>query len=144
MPRSAMLSRQFHQGLVWCGNATKASQGLTGSQAELDTKSNELKVTLGTILEPAFISLNKRLAETASWFNGVLKGLTGTGVDSVCMPSVGGDGVTEFGLTLGLTSVGVDQSAAFAIVVLYRLSTFYLPPTWGFCALGWLKRNSYL
>ncbi|MDD2098930.1 hypothetical protein [Pseudomonas putida] len=62
------------------GNATKASQGLTGSQAELDTKSNELKVTLGTILEPAFISLNKRLAETASWFNGVLKGLTGTGV----------------------------------------------------------------
>ena len=62
------------------GNSTKASEGLTGSQAELDAKSNELKVTIGTILEPAFISLNKRLAETASWFNGVLKGLTGAGV----------------------------------------------------------------
>ncbi|MFJ7884668.1 hypothetical protein ACIQYF_14415 [Pseudomonas sp. NPDC096917] len=62
------------------GNATKASQGLTGSQAELDTKSNELKVTIGTILEPAFISLNKHLSETASWFNRLLKGMTGVGL----------------------------------------------------------------
>jgi uncharacterized protein (TIRG00374 family) len=69
---------------------------------------------------------------------------TGTALVSNLIPVPGGIGVTEFGLTLGLTSVGVDQSAAFAIVVLYRLSTFYLPPTWGFFALGWLKRNSYL
>lgn len=62
------------------GNAAKAAEGLTGSQAELDSKSNELKVTIGTILEPAFISLNKRLSETASWFNGLLKGMTGVGV----------------------------------------------------------------
>jgi hypothetical protein len=62
------------------GNADKAAKGLTGSQAELDAKSNELKVTVGTILEPAFISLNKTLAETASWFNGLLKSMTGVGV----------------------------------------------------------------
>lgn len=62
------------------GNAEKAAKGLTGSQAELDAKSNELKVTVGTILEPAFISLNKTLAETASWFNGLLKSMTGVGV----------------------------------------------------------------
>lgn len=62
------------------GNADKAAKGLTGSQAELDAKSNELKVTVGTILEPAFISLNKTLAETASWFNGLLKSMTGVGL----------------------------------------------------------------
>ena len=62
------------------GNAAKAAKGLTGSQAELDAKSNELKVTVGTILEPAFISLNKTLAETASWFNGLLKSMSGVGV----------------------------------------------------------------
>ncbi|MVW87864.1 hypothetical protein EI969_18265 [Pseudomonas sp. PB101] len=62
------------------GNAKKAADGLTGSQAELDSRSNELKVTIGTILEPVFISLNKRLAETAGWFNGILKGMTGVGL----------------------------------------------------------------
>ncbi|MFJ3375530.1 hypothetical protein ACIPLA_11505 [Pseudomonas sp. NPDC086112] len=62
------------------GNAAKAAKGLTGSQAELNAKSNELKVTVGTILEPAFISLNKTLAETASWFNGLLKSMTGVGL----------------------------------------------------------------
>lgn len=61
------------------GNAAKAAEGLTGSQAELDSKSNELQVTIGTILEPVFVSLNKRLAETASWFNNLLKGMSGVG-----------------------------------------------------------------
>ena len=61
------------------GNAAKAAEGLTGSQAELDAKSNELQVTIGTILEPVFVSLNKRLAETASWFNNLLKGMSGVG-----------------------------------------------------------------
>jgi hypothetical protein len=61
------------------GNAAKAAEGLTGSQAELDSKSNELQVTIGTILEPVFVSLNKRLSETASWFNRLLKGMTGVG-----------------------------------------------------------------
>lgn len=62
------------------GNAAKAADGLTGSQAELDSKSNQLQVTIGTILEPVFISLNKRLSETASWFNNLLKGMTGVGL----------------------------------------------------------------
>lgn len=62
------------------GNAAKAAEGLTGSQTALDSNSNQLKVTIGTILEPAFISLNKRLSETASWFNSLLKGMTGVGL----------------------------------------------------------------
>jgi len=67
------------------GNAAKAADGLTGSQAELNTESNKLQVTIGTILEPVFVSLNKRLSETAGWFNSLLKGMTGVGatVDEV-------------------------------------------------------------
>jgi len=60
------------------------------------------------------------------------------------IPVPGGIGVTEGGLIFGLTSVGVPQEAAFAAVILYRLSTFYLPPIWGFFSLRWLERNRYL
>ncbi len=60
------------------------------------------------------------------------------------VPVPGGVGVAEFGLTLGLTSAGMKPEAAVAAVLLYRISTFYLPPVWGFFAMRWLKRNRYL
>jgi uncharacterized membrane protein YbhN (UPF0104 family) len=60
------------------------------------------------------------------------------------IPVPGGVGVVEFGLTLGLTSAGMAQEPALAAVLLYRMSTFYLPPTWGFFAMRWLQRNRYL
>ena len=60
------------------------------------------------------------------------------------IPVPGGIGVTELGLTVGLTSAGMEESAALAAVLLYRISTFYLPPVWGFFALRWLQRRSYL
>jgi glycosyltransferase 2 family protein len=60
------------------------------------------------------------------------------------VPVPGGVGVAEFGLTLGLTSAGMTPETAVAAVLLYRISTFYLPPAWGFAAAQWLKRNRYL
>jgi glycosyltransferase 2 family protein len=60
------------------------------------------------------------------------------------IPVPGGVGVVEFGLTLGLTSAGMAEEPALAAVLLYRLSTFYLPPLWGFFAMRWLQRNRYL
>ncbi len=51
------------------GNAAKAAEGLIGSQGRLSKSSIDLKVTVGTILEPAFDSLNESLARTADWFN---------------------------------------------------------------------------
>ncbi|HWC66703.1 MAG TPA: flippase-like domain-containing protein [Acidimicrobiales bacterium] len=60
------------------------------------------------------------------------------------MPVPGGIGVTEGALTIGLTAAGVPQSAAFAIAVMYRLASFYLPPIWGWVAWRWLQRNKYL
>jgi uncharacterized protein (TIRG00374 family) len=60
------------------------------------------------------------------------------------MPIPGGIGVTEGALTIGLTAAGVPQSAAFAIAIMYRVASFYLPPIWGWFAFRWLQRNKHL
>jgi glycosyltransferase 2 family protein len=60
------------------------------------------------------------------------------------IPVPGGIGVVEYGLMVGLTSAGMSPESALITVLLYRLSTFYLPPIWGFFAFRWLKRNRYL
>jgi uncharacterized membrane protein YbhN (UPF0104 family) len=60
------------------------------------------------------------------------------------MPVPGGVGVTEGGLTWGLVQAGVPEEVALAIAVMSRMSSFYLPPIWGFFALRWLERNEHL
>ncbi len=56
-------------------------------------------------------------------------------------PIPGGMGVTEAGMIAGLTAAGVPQETAVAATLLHRTFTYYLPPVWGWLALGWLKRN---
>jgi uncharacterized membrane protein YbhN (UPF0104 family) len=63
---------------------------------------------------------------------------------SMFIPVPGGIGVVEGGLLVGLTAAGVPESAAFASIILYRITTFYLPPVWGWFALNWLRRNRFL
>jgi len=63
---------------------------------------------------------------------------------SSLVPIPGGIGVTELGLTVGLTAAGMSEEAALATALLYRVAVFYLPPVWGFLALRWLQRNQYL
>lgn len=60
------------------------------------------------------------------------------------LPIPGGIGVAEGGLTFGLVQAGMPEGAAFAAVLLYRMTTFYLPPIWGFFALRWLERHEHL
>jgi glycosyltransferase 2 family protein len=60
------------------------------------------------------------------------------------VPIPGNIGVAEFGLAIGLTAAGMTEESALAAVLLYRISTYYLPPVWGFFALRWLQRNRYL
>jgi glycosyltransferase 2 family protein len=60
------------------------------------------------------------------------------------VPVPGNIGVAEFGLTIGLVAAGMTDEAALAAVLLYRISTSYLPPLWGFGAMLWLQRNRYL
>jgi len=60
------------------------------------------------------------------------------------LPIPGGVGVSEAVLTAGLMAVGVDETTAFAIAVVFRVSSAYLPPVWGWFSLQWLQRHEYL
>jgi uncharacterized protein (TIRG00374 family) len=60
------------------------------------------------------------------------------------LPIPGGVGVSEATLTAGLMAAGVDESTAFAIAVVFRVSSAYLPPVAGWFSLRWLQRNDYL
>jgi len=60
------------------------------------------------------------------------------------VPVPGGIGVAEGALVVGLTGFGISQDVAFAAVISYRISNFYLPPIWGWGAMRWLEQNGYL
>ena len=59
-------------------------------------------------------------------------------------PVPGGIGVTEAGLIAGLTAAGVAEETAIAAVIVYRMCSYYVPPSWGWFAMRWLTRNDYL
>jgi uncharacterized membrane protein YbhN (UPF0104 family) len=56
----------------------------------------------------------------------------------------GGAGVAEAGMAAGLTAVGVDQDVALSGVLVYRIVSNYLPLTWGYLSLRWLRNHDYL
>ena len=60
------------------------------------------------------------------------------------MPIPGGVGVSEAGMTAGLTAIGVESDVAVAAVLVYRLVSYYLPPLWGYASLRWLTKKDYL
>ena len=60
------------------------------------------------------------------------------------LPIPGGMGVAEAGITAGLTAAGVPQASAVGAMIMYRLSTYYLPPIWGYAAMAGLRRREYL
>jgi uncharacterized protein (TIRG00374 family) len=60
------------------------------------------------------------------------------------IPVPGGIGVAESALVVGLTGLGISQDIAFASAISYRVSTFYLPPIWGWAAMRWLENKRYL
>jgi uncharacterized protein (TIRG00374 family) len=60
------------------------------------------------------------------------------------LPIPGGVGISEAILTAGLVAIGVDEAAAFAIAVTFRVASAYLPPVWGWFSLRWLQSNDYL
>ena len=60
------------------------------------------------------------------------------------MPIPGGIGVSEAGLTAGLAAIGVPTDIAVGAVIVWRLVSYYLPPTWGYVSLRWLTKHDYL
>jgi uncharacterized protein (TIRG00374 family) len=63
---------------------------------------------------------------------------------SSIIPVPGGIGVTEAGLTMGLTRAGIPDETAFAIALSHRFITFYLPPFWGYASYKWLIKHRFL
>jgi uncharacterized protein (TIRG00374 family) len=60
------------------------------------------------------------------------------------LPVPGGVGVSEGGISLGLTRAGVPAEVAFAIALSYRFAVFYLPPLWGYVSFRWLTARRYI
>jgi uncharacterized protein (TIRG00374 family) len=60
------------------------------------------------------------------------------------LPIPGGMGVSEAGLTIGLSAAGIPEETALAIAIAYRFASFYLPPIWGWFCYRWLVRRRYL
>ena len=69
---------------------------------------------------------------------------TSAAVLSGLVPVPGGIGAAEAAISAGLITMGVDESTAFAVALTQRLSTFYLPPIWGYFSLRWLDRHGYV
>jgi uncharacterized membrane protein YbhN (UPF0104 family) len=63
---------------------------------------------------------------------------------SSVIPVPGGIGVTEAGLTWGLTAAGIPEDTAFAVALTHRFITFYLPPIWGVMSYRWLIKHRFL
>lgn len=66
------------------------------------------------------------------------------GLAAGVLPVPGGIGVVEAGIIFGLARAGVPEEAAFAIAILYRAGTYYLPPAWGLFAFRYLEKNKHL
>ncbi len=77
-------------------------------------------------------------------FTELLVLLVSVSLIAAIVPIPGGIGIVETGLVVGLVGMGMPEDAAFATVLLYRLSTFYLPPVWGYFAQRWLLRSGQL
>lgn len=90
------------------------------------------------------LGLFARALGTAVSFSDLVVVIISVSLLAGLLPVPGGIGVVESGLTFGLVAAGMPEGPAFAAVILYRISTFYLPPIWGYVAFRSLERNQYL
>jgi uncharacterized membrane protein YbhN (UPF0104 family)/tRNA A-37 threonylcarbamoyl transferase component Bud32 len=122
--------------------------GLTALWSVARTRRKRLEVFGGTLASELIYALS--LGATCLAFGVHLNAgqfifiNTSASLLSSAMPSPGGIGAAEAALSAGLIAMGFDKSTAFAIAVTQRLSTFYLPPIWGYLSLRWLKHRDYL
>jgi glycosyltransferase 2 family protein len=69
--------------------------------------------------------------------------LAGAAIGSAA-PTPGGLGAVEVALATGLAAAGMASAAAISAVLLFRLSTFWLPVPFGWLAMQWLQRQDAL
>jgi len=96
---------------------------------------NVLGLTLWLLLQAVGVDLS---------YGTALFVAAGTSLFAGFMPVPGGIGVAEAAMTALLATFGVDESAAFAVTVTYRVITFYIPALEGFFGTRWLERHEYI
>lgn len=96
---------------------------------------NVLGLTLWLLLQSVGVGLS---------YGSALFVAAGTSLFAGFMPVPGGIGVAEAAMTALLATFGVDESAAFAVTVVYRVITFYLPALEGLFGTRWLEQNDYI
>jgi uncharacterized protein (TIRG00374 family) len=69
--------------------------------------------------------------------------LAGAAIGSLA-PTPGGLGAIEIALSTGLAAASMPSAAAISAVLLYRLTTFWLPIPIGWAALHWLQQHDAL
>jgi uncharacterized membrane protein YbhN (UPF0104 family) len=60
------------------------------------------------------------------------------------VPIPGGIGVAEAAMTAFLGLAGLDSDTAFAVAVVFRVATFYIPAGEGYFATKWMQDNGYI
>jgi uncharacterized membrane protein YbhN (UPF0104 family) len=84
-----------------------------------------------------WLSARSYWTESAAWRVGVwLRMNTVVSLFAGLMPIPGGIDVTEAGITLGLTTVGVSPETAFAAALAYRFASFYCRRSGGGSAIA--------
>ena len=96
---------------------------------------NVLGITLWLLLQAVGVDLS---------YGSALFVAAGTNLLAGFMPVPGGIGVAEATMIALLAAMGVDESVAFAVTVVYRVITFYLPAIEGFFGTRWLEKHGYI
>jgi len=94
-----------------------------------------LAATLWFILEAVGSPLSLVTALVITAATNLLAGL---------VPIPGGIGVAEAALTSFLVFAGLDPDTAFAVAVVFRVTTFYIPAGQGLFAMRWLEAGDYV
>jgi glycosyltransferase 2 family protein len=68
----------------------------------------------------------------------------GSSMVAAAAPTPGGLGAMEAALVAGFTAIGVDGAIAVAIVLSYRLATYWLPIPFGWLSFQRLQRRNYI
>jgi len=110
----------------------KRTLGLLGSNL---ASRAVLAATLWLILHAIGAPLSFVAALVATLATNLLAGL---------VPIPGGIGVAEAVLTSFLIVFGLSPEEAFAVAVIFRIATFYVPAGEGFFAMKWLESNGHL
>jgi uncharacterized membrane protein YbhN (UPF0104 family) len=99
---------------------------------------------VGILIYPLLLGISLRVFDQHLGFAELIVVEVGAGLLATVAPVPGGIGVFGAGLVAGLTSFGIDSSAAIASVVVFRGVTFVLPPFAGYPTLRWLRKREYV